>query len=128
MIQSKNYNIVIEFSGRGWLSGDKHTFNGVLRKNGSKEPLYTASGTWSGKSTLENHRTHEKTTFLDIEGTQRANPIIAPETDQNPLESIKLWKYVSQAINTGDFATASKLKVCVNLGEIFFFFKKNKYL
>ncbi|RIA83324.1 hypothetical protein C1645_743145 [Glomus cerebriforme] len=110
VIQSNNYNILIEFSGKGWLSGDKHTFSATVRKNGSKEPLYTASGTWSEKSTLENHRTNEKTTFLDIQGSQRTTPIIAPEEDQNPLESRKLWKYVSQSIDSGDFATASKLK------------------
>lgn len=111
MIQSNNYNILIEFSGKGWLSGDKHTFNGVVRKNGSKEQLYVATGTWSGKSNLENCRTNEKTIFLDIQSSQRAVPIIAPEEDQNALESRKLWKYVSQAIDSGDFATASKLKV-----------------
>ncbi|CAG8561828.1 Oxysterol-binding protein [Rhizophagus irregularis] len=110
VIQSNNYNILIEFSGKGWLSGDKHTFNGVVRKNGSKEQLYVATGTWSGKSNLENCRTNEKTIFLDIQSSQRAVPIIAPEEDQNALESRKLWKYVSQAIDSGDFATASKLK------------------
>lgn len=119
MIQSNNYNILIEFSGKGWLSGDKHTFNGVVRKNGSKEQLYVATGTWSGKSILENCRNNEKTIFLDIQGSQRAVPIITPEEDQNALESRKLWKYVSQAIDSGDFATASKLKVC----ETFFVLK-----
>jgi hypothetical protein len=121
VIQSDDYNIIIEFSGKGWLSGDKHTFNGVVRKNGSKEQLYIASGTWSGKSTLENCRTNEKATFLDIQGSQRAIPIIAPEEDQNALESRKLWKYVSQAIDSGDFATASRLKVCGNFGKHSFF-------
>ncbi|CAG8617097.1 24028_t:CDS:2 [Cetraspora pellucida] len=110
VIQSQNFNTVIEFTGKGWISGEKHTFYSVVRRNGSKDPLFTASGTWSGKSTLENHMTNEKSGFLDVGATHRATPIIEPIEKQNDLESIKLWQHVSKAINEGDFTTASKLK------------------
>ncbi|CAG8554581.1 13787_t:CDS:2 [Dentiscutata heterogama] len=110
VIQSQNFNTVIEFSGRGWISGEKHTFSSVIRRNDSKDPLYTASGTWSGKSILENHITNEKSVFLDVGASKRASPIIEPIEKQNELESIRLWQHVANAINEGDFSTASKLK------------------
>ncbi|CAG8470249.1 16826_t:CDS:2 [Acaulospora morrowiae] len=110
VIQSQNYNIVIEFSGKGWLSGEKHTFNAVVRRNSENHPLYTAGGNWSGKSVIENNQTKEKTEFFDVEGTNRTLPIIAPVEEQSPLESIRLWQFVAKAINEGDFVTASKLK------------------
>ncbi|CAG8839018.1 22089_t:CDS:2, partial [Racocetra persica] len=110
VIQSQNFNTVIEFTGKGWISGEKHTFSSVVRRNGSKDPLFTASGTWSGKSTLVNHMTNEKSVFLDVGAKHRATPIIEPIEKQNDLESIKLWQHVSKAINEGDFSTASKLK------------------
>ncbi|CAG8552505.1 9451_t:CDS:2 [Acaulospora colombiana] len=110
VIQSQNYNIVIEFSGKGWISGQKHTFNAVVRKNGENTPLYTVNGDWSGKSVIEKNKTKEKAEFIDIEGSKRAEPVIAPVEEQNPLESINLWQYVAKAINEGDFVTASKLK------------------
>ncbi|CAG8662644.1 45548_t:CDS:2 [Gigaspora margarita] len=110
VIQSQNFNTVIEFSGKGWISGEKHTFSSVVRRNGSKDPLFTASGTWSGKSTLENHTTNEKSVFLDVGASNRASPIIEPIEKQNELESIRLWQHVAKAINEGDFSTASKLK------------------
>ncbi|CAJ0909369.1 16962_t:CDS:10 [Entrophospora sp. SA101] len=110
VIQSENYKVIIEFSGKGWLSGEKHSFNGVVRRNESKEPLYVTTGTWSGRSSLEKVDTKEKSTFLDIENSKRATPIVAPIDEQGDLESRKLWRYVAKAINEGDFATASKLK------------------
>ncbi|CAG8586977.1 974_t:CDS:10 [Ambispora gerdemannii] len=110
-IQSQNYNITIEFTGKGWVSGSKNSFKAqIFRSSSLKTPLFTASGSWAGKSTIENHNTKEKKPFFDIESYKRANPIVSLEEEQNDLESRKLWKYVAKAINEGDFSTASKLK------------------
>ncbi|CAG8535797.1 6516_t:CDS:2 [Paraglomus brasilianum] len=108
-IQSQNYNIRIDFSGKGWISGEKHSFTGVIRSNDSTDPLLTATGVWDGKSTLENHLDRKKTPFFNV-AKPKTEPIIAPEDEQDPIESRRLWRYVANAINEGDFATASQLK------------------
>jgi len=110
VIQSQNYSTVIEFSGKGWISGEKHTFSAITSRVGEKEHLYTTVGNWAGKSIKENHQTKEKTEFFNVETSQRAEPIIKPVEEQNSMESKKVWQYVAKAINEGDFATASKLK------------------
>ncbi|CAJ0764813.1 8850_t:CDS:2 [Entrophospora sp. SA101] len=93
VIQSENYNVVIEFSGKGWISGEKHSFNGVVRRNGSKESLHVITGTWAGLSSLEKGDTKEKSTFFDVEDSKRATPIVTPIDEQGDLESRRLWNY-----------------------------------
>ncbi|CAG8621642.1 13431_t:CDS:10 [Ambispora leptoticha] len=110
-IYLENNKAGVSANGHSWVSGSKNSFKAQIFRNGLlKTPLFTVSGSWAGKSTIEDHNTKEKKTFFDIESQKRASPIVSLEEEQSDMESRKLWKYVAKAINEGDFSTASKLK------------------
>lgn len=52
IVSSTGYIATIDYSGKGWLSGKKNSFTATLVKEGSKTPLYTISGQWSGDFTI----------------------------------------------------------------------------
>lgn len=48
IVSSSGYVAKIDFSGKGWISGKKNSFNATLTKEGSKDVLYTIDGQWTG--------------------------------------------------------------------------------
>lgn len=107
-IQSKTHYATIEYTSRGWVSGEKNHFKCCIYPNGAshKDYLHKIEGQWSGKSTITGpgkHATSED--FLDVKSLKAPSMQIHSE-DQGPLETRTLWKPVADAINKGDTNTA----------------------
>ena len=115
-IQASNGMLcIVEFSGRGWVSGKKNSFKARLYRNyedsKSKEnALYTMSGQWSGTSKICRHikngkkiTTTEEALFYDANRVAAEHLYVKPIEEQHPLESRRAWKDVAEAINNNDF-------------------------
>ncbi|KAI9276640.1 hypothetical protein BDA99DRAFT_493760 [Phascolomyces articulosus] len=99
----------IEFTSRGWISGEKNHFKCYIRKNAGnpKEYLFKVEGQWSGKSTITPYGTKQSSFFLDVNEGEPA-PMKDKELDQmDEMETRRIWQKVSDAIRAGDTQTAS---------------------
>lgn len=68
-------------------------------------------GQWTGKSTLTKNKKTED--FLDLTTLEKPAQIVKPTEEQDPLESRRIWKKVSEALKVGDYATASAEKSAI---------------
>src|SRR5690606_18807188 len=101
----------IEYSTRGYFSGERHSFKATLKpleEGGSI--FYTAQGVWSGASKYTDVKKNETSLFFDAETDMSVAPELKLLSEMGPLESHKLWANVTNAINSKDYATASKEK------------------
>lgn len=51
--------------------------------------------------------------FLDLTTLEKPTPIVKPIEEQDELESRRIWKKVSEALKSGDYATASTEKSAI---------------
>ncbi|KAF9906145.1 Oxysterol binding protein [Linnemannia zychae] len=103
----------IEYSTKGYFSGERNSFKATLRPlDGDEDPFYTAQGVWSGVSNYVNLRSGdgEPKLFFDSLADKPVAPELKPKDEMGELESHKLWSKVTQAINTKDYGTASREK------------------
>ena len=113
-IQSSNGMIwKIDYSGKGYFSGQKNSFNAYLYKNtaamnNSDKPLYTVSGQWSGISTITDG--NKDVLFSDISKHRPHLLHVKPISEQYYLESRKAWDDVAKAIELGDMKLISQTK------------------
>ncbi|KAI7869546.1 hypothetical protein BDF14DRAFT_1782516 [Spinellus fusiger] len=105
----------IEYSSRGWISGERNHFKCYVRKNGGnpKEYMYKIEGQWSHKSTLVAYGSKSPEPFLDVTLLKPAEMHVKEASAENALESRRIWQRVSEAIHQGDTQTASLEKVKV---------------
>jgi hypothetical protein len=99
----------IEYTSRGWVSGERNHFKCYLRRNDSKngkEYLYKMEGQWSGKSTITEHGTKKSNPFLDVTQLTPATMHVKELEEQDEMESRKIWQKVSEAIRANDTQTA----------------------
>ncbi|OAD74207.1 hypothetical protein PHYBLDRAFT_111739 [Phycomyces blakesleeanus NRRL 1555(-)] len=98
----------IEYSSRGWISGERNHFKCYLRKNGGnpKEYVYKIEGQWSGKSTITTHGSKTSEPFLDVTKLKPAEMKVKDMSAQGERESRRIWQKVSDAIRAGDVQTA----------------------
>ncbi|KAI9025312.1 hypothetical protein CLU79DRAFT_790218 [Phycomyces nitens] len=98
----------IEYSSRGWISGERNHFKCYLRKNGGnpKEYVYKIEGQWSGKSTITAYGSKTSEPFLDVTKLKPASMKVKDMAVQTELESRRIWQKVSDAIRAGDVQTA----------------------
>ena len=108
IISSSGYVAMIDYSGKGWLSGKKNSFTASLYPAGKeKEPLYTIDGQWTDTFTI---RDGTKKAGGEIETynakTSKTTPlIVAPLDQQDAYESNRAWQHVAAAISKGDMDT-----------------------
>ncbi|EMG50663.1 KES1 Oxysterol-binding protein 4 [Candida maltosa Xu316] len=108
---STGYIAVIEYSGRGWISGKKNTFKARIYRDelasGNKEnALVTIQGQWSGKSYIKKGSVtpHSKDdVFYDASKNVTHHLEVKPIEEQNDLESRKAWAKVAEAIKKADY-------------------------
>ncbi|CAL9731180.1 oxysterol-binding protein homolog 4 [Monosporozyma unispora] len=103
----------IEYSGKGYFSGQKNSFKANLYVNSTvmeKEgkPIYTVSGQWSGASTILDGS--KEVLFSDISRYQPHSLQVKPIDNQHDLESRKAWDDVAKAIELGDMKLISQTK------------------
>ncbi|GMM34263.1 oxysterol-binding protein [Saccharomycopsis crataegensis] len=113
---SSGYITVIEFSGKGWVSGKKNSFKAKIfkdKKSMDKKgtPECTISGQWSGSSSIYYGDKYKKTTpFYDAATSSPEHLKVKPISEQHSLESRKAWKDVAEAIKEGSFEKISESK------------------
>lgn len=102
----------IDYSGKGWLSGKKNTFNAILYKEseGEKKPLYTVDGQWSDKFTIKNARTKDEVETYVVKDNKTTPLQLAPLEDQDLYESRRAWQDVASGIERGDMDAVSVAK------------------
>lgn len=97
----------IEYTSRGWISGERNHFKCYLRRNGGnqKEYIYKMEGQWSGKSTITKYKGSTEP-FLDVTALTPAIMHVKELEEQDEMESRKIWQKVSEAIRANDTNTA----------------------
>lgn len=111
---SSGYYATVEYSSRGWISGEKNHFKCLIRKNSDpKDYLYKIEGQWTGKSTLLNYQTKESAPFLDVNSLKPARAKLKPLKEMGEMESRRIWEKVSEAIRDNDTALAGKEKTII---------------
>jgi hypothetical protein len=98
----------IEYTSRGWISGERNHFKCYLRRNGgnAKEYICKMEGQWSGKSTLTKYGQKTSEPFLDVTQLTPAPMHVKDIEEQDEMESRKIWQKVSEAIRANDTNTA----------------------
>ncbi|GAA5815327.1 hypothetical protein MFLAVUS_008833 [Mucor flavus] len=109
---STGYYASIEYSSRGWISGEKNHFRCLIRKNGDalKDILYKIEGQWSGKSSIINYKTKECRQFLDTGILESARAKYKRFQDMGEMETHRIWQKVSEAIRNNDSVLAGTEK------------------
>jgi oxysterol-binding protein-related protein 9/10/11 len=104
IISSSGFVSEISFSGQGFFSGMKNSFEAKIyhREDEKKSPVYTASGQWSGTFTIR-----DPISATDIEtyipDSILPAPLYIPDlADQDPWETRNAWKDVLAALSDGD--------------------------
>ncbi|GMF68789.1 unnamed protein product [Aspergillus oryzae] len=112
IVSSTGYVAKIDYSGKGWLSGKKNTFNAILYKEseGEKKPLYTVDGQWSDKFTIKNARTKDEVETYVVKDNKTTPLQLAPLEDQDLYESRRAWQDVASGIERGDMDAVSVAK------------------
>ncbi|CAI5756457.1 unnamed protein product [Candida verbasci] len=109
---SNGFYTIIDYSGRGWVSGKKNTFKARIYRDSyasthKENALVTISGQWSGKSyIIKGHHTATSKNgelFYDANIIKANHLIVKPIEQQNDLESRKAWFKVAEAIKKSDY-------------------------
>ncbi|KAG1472644.1 hypothetical protein G6F56_001414 [Rhizopus delemar] len=104
---SSGYFASIEYTTKGWISGEVHHFKATVSHDSLSTPTII-EGQWTGKSTLTKNKKTEE--FLDLTALARPSQKVKSVEEQGELESRRIWKKVSEALKVGDYATASAEK------------------
>ncbi|KAF9550227.1 glycerol ethanol, ferric requiring protein [Mortierella hygrophila] len=110
IVSSAGHMTTIEYSTKGYFSGERHSFKATLKPIEGGSVFYTAQGVWSGASNYTDNKTNETSLFFDSDTDPRVAPELKPQVEMGDLESHKLWSQVTNAINNKDYSTASRVK------------------
>lgn len=111
---SSGYVAKIDYSGKGWVSGKKNSFNACIYPVGKeKETLYTAEGQWTEQIVFKKavHGLKKASSDSNVVDTYNAKtaattPLkVAPIAQQDPYESNRAWEKVAAGIVKGDMDT-----------------------
>lgn len=99
---STGYISEIDFSGKGFLSGKKHSLDAILYEmNDKMNPLYTVTGQWNDQITIRD-KNNEDIETIDINTLQPTPMDVEDLSNQDPWESRKAWAHVIAALHRGD--------------------------
>ncbi|KAF9137646.1 glycerol ethanol, ferric requiring protein [Mortierella sp. GBA39] len=110
IVSSAGHMTTIEYSTKGYFSGERHSFKATLKPIEGGSAFYTAQGVWSGVSNYTDNKTNETSLFFDSDTDTSVAPELKPQAEMGDLESHKLWSQVTNAINNKDYSTASRVK------------------
>ncbi|KAJ3360911.1 hypothetical protein GGF32_007955 [Allomyces javanicus] len=101
----------MEFKVKGYFSGTYNAISGKIKRMSKKETLYELSGKWSDVSFIKPAKGYaDPTEFFNAHEENIHPKIVAPEADQEPYESRRLWSKVTAAIQARDLDTATEEK------------------
>ncbi|KAL3453665.1 hypothetical protein BJX65DRAFT_264637 [Aspergillus insuetus] len=112
IVSSTGYISKINYSGKGWLSGKKNTFNASLYKEseGEKKPLYTIEGQWSDTFTIKDAKTKKEVETVAVKDLKTTPLSVTPVEQQDLYESRRAWRDVAANIETGNMDAVSHAK------------------
>ncbi|KAG0379632.1 glycerol ethanol, ferric requiring protein [Mortierella sp. AD032] len=110
IVSSAGLLTTIEYSTKGYFSGERHSFKATLKPIDGGSAFYTAQGVWSGVSNFTDVKTNATSLFFDSDADKSVAPELKPQAEMSDMESHKLWSQVTKAINTKDYSTASRVK------------------
>jgi hypothetical protein len=112
IVSSTGYISKINYSGKGWLSGKKNTFNASLYKEseGEKKPLYTIEGQWSDTFTIKDAKTKKEVETVAVKDLNTTPLSVTPVEQQDLYESRRAWRDVAANIETGNMDAVSHAK------------------
>ncbi|CDZ98391.1 Oxysterol-binding protein [Phaffia rhodozyma] len=101
----------VEFKTKGFFSG---TYNAVTGKvANSKGTLGEINGLWSESMEYKDSKTGRTQTLFDAQKATSTPKTVAPEPEQEPNESQRLWKELTDAIKRHDMEGATEAKTAV---------------
>ncbi|KAI0473576.1 Oxysterol-binding protein [Xylariaceae sp. FL0804] len=124
---SAGFTTRVEYSGKGWLKGQSHSFVATVCRDGPQKqekkdgkdkdnkdhPLYLVEGRWSDGYTVRDGRRGGGGAVLetvDLGRLRRAPLQVAPVERQHPLESRRVWRDVAGAIRANDIFAVGHAK------------------
>ncbi|KAK9454164.1 hypothetical protein V1511DRAFT_502934 [Dipodascopsis uninucleata] len=103
----------IEFKVKGFISGTYNAIQGKIMRISSGDILYEITGKWNELMEIKDVRTGKKSVFFDSSKAKPVFPIVRPLSEQEPLESRRLWKKVTDALANRDHNTATNEKYLI---------------
>ncbi|TDL28969.1 oxysterol-binding protein family [Rickenella mellea] len=104
----------LEFKTKGFFSGTYNAISGRIRHDGTD--IGEIGGKWSAVMDLKSAKAGERTVLFDAESDagKRITPkYTPPEEEQEPNESRRLWKALTDAINEKNMEAATEAKSAV---------------
>jgi len=103
----------LEFKTKGFFSGTYNAIAGRVRHGPTD--LGEVSGRWSALMEFKSTKTGEKRTLFDAQkhGSAIAPKWVAPEDEQEPYESRRLWRDLTRALLAKDMDAATAAKGAV---------------
>lgn len=108
---SSGFHAAIEYSTKGWISGEFHHFKASVTHESLTGPT-VIEGQWTAKSTITKHKGSAEP-FLDLTNMEKPTPKVAEIDAQGKLESRRVWQKVAEALKVGDYMTASTEKSAI---------------
>lgn len=103
IVATSGFVAEIDFSGKGFLSGTKHSVDATLyRRDDKKGTLFTVSGQWNNKMQVQEGDRGREIETIAINSLETTPMSIAPLNEQDEWESRKAWAAVISALNKGD--------------------------
>ncbi|KAI0791814.1 hypothetical protein C8Q75DRAFT_814858 [Abortiporus biennis] len=115
--EKNGYFADLQFKTKGYFSGTYNAIAGKIRK-GSND-TGEISGKWSSVMEYKSTKNGERRTLFDVskEGQNIAPKWVAPESEQEPNESRRLWSKLTAAIIAKDMEAATEAKTEVEEGQ-----------
>ncbi|KIJ32061.1 hypothetical protein M422DRAFT_35992 [Sphaerobolus stellatus SS14] len=103
----------IEFKTKGFFTGTYNHVSGKVKKNGSE--VGEVGGRWSHRMEYKENKTPKRRVLFDASSEQsKSTPkIVAPESEQEPNESRRLWSNLTVAILEKNMEKAQESKSAV---------------
>ncbi|KAI9321718.1 hypothetical protein BX666DRAFT_1904919 [Dichotomocladium elegans] len=108
---SSGYFASIEYTTKGWISGEYHHFKANVTHESLAGPTII-EGQWTAKSTITKHQ-GSAAPFLDLTSLEKPAIRVADLDQQGALESRQVWRKVAEALKAGDYMTASSEKSAI---------------
>ncbi|KAH8120721.1 oxysterol-binding protein family [Phellopilus nigrolimitatus] len=112
--EKTNLSCDIEFKTKGFFSGIYNAIVGRVRRNGTD--VGEVSGRWSHVMDFKSTKTGQKRVLFDANseaGKRVAEKLVAPEDEQEPNESRRLWSNLTEAILDKNMEAATDAKSAV---------------
>ncbi|KAL0075280.1 hypothetical protein J3Q64DRAFT_1648658 [Phycomyces blakesleeanus] len=103
----------LEFKTKGFFSGQWNSVVGKIKKESTQELLCEITGQWSNETMIKYCKTNVKKPFFDVKTATLFPKSVPPETDQERLESRRLWSALTAAIQSRDMDKATEEKTFI---------------